>query len=46
MSFTRRSHEQYAKLLPKLPNAGASESQFACFICLRSVKFANEDLWK
>jgi hypothetical protein len=46
MSFTRRSHEQYAKLLPKLPDVGASESRFDCFICLRNVQFENKDLWK
>jgi hypothetical protein len=46
MSFTRRSHEQYVKLLPKLPAAGASGNQFDCFICLRNVQFANKDLWK
>jgi hypothetical protein len=46
MSFTRRSNEQYAKLLPKLPQEGASGEQFGCFICLRKVQFANEGLWK
>jgi hypothetical protein len=46
MSFTRRGDDEYAKLLPKFPDAGASGRQFDCFICLRKVQFANEGLWK
>jgi hypothetical protein len=46
MSFTRRSNEQYTKLLPKLPKAGISGGQFDCFVCLRKVQFANQGLWK
>jgi hypothetical protein len=46
MSFARRSHEQYAKILPKLPEAWASGTRFDCFICLRKVQIADEDLWK
>jgi hypothetical protein len=45
MSFTRRSAEQYVKLLPKLPDAGASGRRFDCVVCLRKVQFANESLW-
>jgi hypothetical protein len=46
MSFTRRSHEQYAKLLPKLPQEGISGGRFECCVCLRKVQFSNEGLWK
>jgi len=46
MSFTKRNEEQYTKLLPKLPEAGASGEQFECNVCLRKVQFRNEKLWK
>jgi hypothetical protein len=46
MSFARRNDEQYAKLLPKLPEEGASGGRFECIVCLRKVQFANEGLWK